>query len=83
MANNNYHWRNSALTPKLLFINAYMALPLLLMAVHFCQWTIAINVICGVFFLLCELFKYSPIGLCLKFRSLLVGNKKVISDDAF
>ena len=68
------HWRDSARTPKFLFLDAYSALPLLFFLLHIRVWTfILCSAIC-IFFALLKRFGFSLPVFMRILRVFLAGN---------
>lgn len=53
------HWRDSARTPKLFFMDAYAAFPLLFFVMHIRWWTFAVCIATIAFFVVLEKFGFT------------------------
>lgn len=55
----NTHWRDVARTPRFYFMDAWSALPILLFLMHMRLWTFILSIVCMIFFIILEKFKFT------------------------
>ena len=53
------HWRDVARTPRFYFMDAWSALPILLFLMHMRLWTFLLSIVCIIFFIILEKFKFT------------------------
>ena len=70
------HWRDSARMPKLFFMDAYSAFPLLLLLLHIRWWTFFLCLATMAFFVVLEKFGFTVPVFKRWFRVFLAGNHR-------
>ncbi|HET9843239.1 MAG TPA: IcmT/TraK family protein [Gammaproteobacteria bacterium] len=71
------HWRDSARRPKLFFMDAYSAFPLLLFLLHIRWWTFFLCIAAIAFFVILEKFGFTVPVFQRWIRAFLAGNTRI------
>ncbi len=72
----NAHWRDSARTPKLFFMDAYSAFPLLFFILHIRWWTFFTCIAAIAFFVILEKFGFTVPVFRRWIRAFFAGNHR-------
>lgn len=70
----NSYWRDSARTPRFFFVDAYAALPLVLLLLHIRWWTFGLAVSATLFFGLLERFGFT-IPVFMRWLRVFIGGQ--------
>ena len=71
------HWRDSARYPRLFFIDARAAFPILLALIHIRLWTLALALIMTLFFALLNRFGFTINVFARWVRGVFAGPRKI------
>jgi intracellular multiplication protein IcmT len=71
------HWRDSARSVRLFFLDFRACFPLLILMFHIRWWTFLLAVIATVFFAGLERYGFSLIVFMRWLRSFIAGNRKI------
>jgi intracellular multiplication protein IcmT len=71
------HWRDSSRTPKFFVLDAFSAIPLLLMLLHIRWWTFFTAVGVCVFFMVLNRFGFTLPIFLRWLRAFIAGNQRV------
>lgn len=74
---NSANWRDSARTPRFFIIDAYSALPLLVLLVHIRWWTFILAVVTMIFFAVLERFNFTVPVFFRWLRNSIAGKVKI------
>lgn len=72
----NAHWRDSARSPKLFFMDAYAAFPMLFFLLHIRWWTFGLCIIVIIFFVILEKFGFTVPVFKRWLKVFLAGNHR-------
>ncbi|WP_119342943.1 IcmT/TraK family protein [Facilibium subflavum] len=75
--NTSTHWRDSSRTPVLFFIDARVFIFIAISFFHFRAWTLTLDIIMVIFFVLLYRLNISLTVFARMFRTLLFGKKKI------
>lgn len=70
------HWRDSGRTPKLFFMDAYSAFPLLLFLLHIRLWTFGLACCVCAFFVVLNRFGFTVPVFLRWLRAFVAGNQR-------
>jgi intracellular multiplication protein IcmT len=73
------HWRDSARSVKLFFIDGAAAFPLLLFIVHIRLWTFILAVIAMLFFTLLNHYGFTVAVFFRWLRNFAAGNRRIVA----
>lgn len=76
MNKSQVHWRDASRQPKLFFISANAAYPMLLFFMHIRWWTFILMISVVTFLSIIEYFGFTPDKFFRVTRNFLVGNMK-------
>lgn len=68
-------WRNSAIFPKLFFLDARAIFPIFLFALHWAKWTFALSVVCIAILVILEK-RGLTVSVALRFLKMYLLNGK-------
>jgi intracellular multiplication protein IcmT len=71
------HWRDSARSVRLFFLDFRACFPLLILLFHIRLWTFLLAMIATVFFAALERYGFSLIVFLRWFRSFIAGSRKI------
>ncbi len=71
------HWRDSARSVRLFFLDFRACFPLLILMLHIRLWTFIIALIATVFFATLERYGFTLIVFLRWFRTFIAGNRKI------
>ncbi len=71
------HWRDSARSVRLFFLDFRACFPLLILLLHIRWWTFILAVVATTFFTALERYGFTLIVFLRWFRSFIAGNRKI------
>ncbi len=71
------HWRDSARSVRLFFLDFRACFPLLILLFHIRWWTFILAVVATIFFTALERYGFSLVIFLRWFRAFIAGNRKI------
>ena len=71
------HWRDSARSVRLFFLDFRACFPLLILLFHIRLWTFILAVVATIFFTLLERYGFSLVIFLRWLRAFIAGNRKI------